>query len=83
MRSFALSALAFLTLGVFSSAAPTPVDANSNTARSDSSVNVLHRAASTEDKGLGSILNGVVSEIEPIIEEISKLFYSRILSSCY
>jgi len=81
MRSFALSAIAFLTLGVFSSAAPTPVPRDVvAVVAADVAADVKIRRDSSEDKCLDSILDGVVSAIDPILKEIREFFDSYILS---
>ena len=85
MRSFALTALAFLTLGAFSAAAPTPyhgddvglidVDADVH-----AGVDILKRGSSSHGKTLDAILDGVVSEVDGIISEISESDKFRIPS---
>ena len=82
MRSFALSAIAFLTLGVFSSAAPIPVPGDVAAAvDANVPVTVNARSDSSEDKCLDSILDGVVSAIDPILKKIGEFFDSYIFSS--
>ena len=82
MRSFALSAIAFLTLGVFSSAAPIPMPGDVAAAvDANVPVTVNARSDSSEDKCLDSILDGVVSGIDPILKKIGEFFDSYIFSS--
>jgi len=76
MRSFALTALAFLTLGVFSFAAPTPVTGDRDVtvvANADVPVNVNVRRDDSEDKCLDSILDDVVSAVDSVLEKIDHL----------
>jgi len=76
MRSFAISAFATLAFGVFCSAAPTPlIDATVDVdVLSLIDVDVLVDARSVpEDKCLGSVLDGVVSAVSPIVEEIENI----------
>jgi len=88
MRSFALAALTFLTLGVFSFAAPTPsrndgaiVDIKADV---DADVSILKRADSDDDKCVESILQGVIDVVDEVIVEISEWFStSASLRSCY
>ena len=64
MRSFALTALAFLTFGVFASAAPATPDYKAK------ATDV--KRSSSSDKCLDSILTELVSEVDAIIVEISE-----------
>ena len=88
MRSFALSALAFLTLGAFSTAAPTPVARSpakvgvAATVQTRAEVATGKRGSSKDDddKCLGDILDGIISDVTEIIDEICKLFNFYTLS---
>ena len=79
MRSFALSALAFLTLGAFSAAAPTPVARSPSVVsikvgkRVDVATGKRGSSKDDDDKCLGDILDGVISDVTDIIDEICKL----------
>jgi len=78
MRSFALAALAFLTLGVFSFAAPTPIlnDRESLIEINAEAEAWVKRADSYDNnKCLDSILHEVIETVEVVIDEISKLFF--------
>jgi len=78
MRSFALAAFASLTFGLFCSAAPTPI-ANTDALALKRSVEVpsvfersiVEARGGDEDKNtLSYILNGVVHDVEVIVEKI-------------
>jgi len=79
MRSFALVALTFLTLGIFSFAAPVPNGGNSDglvtvDVDADVDIDILKRADSHDnDKCLDSILHEVIEVVEVVIDEISEL----------
>jgi len=76
MRSFGLAALTFLTLGIFSFAAPTPVPngglVNADV-KADVEVNVKrgdHESHGDHDLSLVDILDEVVESVEVIIDKI-------------
>jgi len=73
MRSFAITAFATLAFGLFCSAAPTPHDDGLVKVDADVNAYVGVDVRSADDKCLGSILSGVVSSLEPIVEEITSL----------
>ena len=79
MRSFALAALTFLTLGIFSFAAPLPNGSNSRglvdvEVEADVDVRVKRADSHNDDKCLDSILNEVIEVVEVVIDEISESF---------
>ena len=71
MRSFALSVFASLAFGLFCSAAPTPAGV---------STDVIARGVDVpveDNKCLESILTGVVTEMNPIKEQICECIFIR------
>jgi hypothetical protein len=73
MRSFALTALTFLTLGVFSYAAPIVKVDDGSLVKVDADAGVTVRDnSSKDDKCLEDVINGVVHDVEKVLDEISK-----------
>ena len=83
MRSFALAAFAFLTLGAFSAAAPTPDvrDLAKLDARADTTTIVARGGSSSSSDTLDGVLTKLVTDLEVIITDISKFIPPRLRST--
>ena len=91
MRSFGLAVFASLTFGLFCSAAPTPlVDVDADVGIEpiiavldvDLDVGILRRSAGSSggsSTSLDDILNGVIADITPIADKISKAVHFSII----
>ena len=99
MRGFTLSALAFLSFGIFAFAAPVPmpgggslidvdVDADVDVRvrdiiKADVNADVDVRVRDSNDQCLDGIISGVISDVGNVIDEIGGFFDSSPLFSEY
>ena len=90
MRGFTLSALAFLSFGIFAFAAPVPmpgggslidVDVNADVdvrvrdiIKADVNADVDVRVRDSNDECLDGIISGVISDVGNVIDEIGGFF---------